>query len=125
MKLNRFSFAVFATFIGGCEAHPTPMVEDASKDAEPTTGGQCSTTSDCDARHFCGFERTLGCAATGVCVVVPSSQASCGYAPVCDCDGKSWGSACPQNGYDSIRIAHMGECDDGGVDAAADAQADR
>jgi hypothetical protein len=101
------------------------MVEDASADAEPSAEGRCSTTSDCDAQHFCGFQRVLGCAAIGVCVLVPPSQASCGYAPVCDCDGKTWGSACPQNGYEYIRIAHMGECEDGGVDAAADAQADR
>jgi hypothetical protein len=116
---------MLAAFLGGCAAHPTSLVGDASADAEPSVGGRCATTSDCDAQHFCGFQRALGCAAIGVCVLVPPSQASCGYAPVCDCDGKTWGSACPQNGYEYIRVAHMGECEDGGADAAADAQADR
>lgn len=72
-----------------------------------SSGGRaCATSADCGAGGFC---KTATCgAAEGVCEVVEEACFDI-YAPVCGCDGVTYGNACYATGA-RANWAYAGEC---------------
>jgi hypothetical protein len=106
---------------GECEGD---VEEDAGVDPGPESDAACGTPSrqcggiaglPCDEGQFCNLEPTaggLGCDvadATGVCQPIPE-LCTREYAPVCGCDGNTYGNACTAHGS-GVSVAHPGECE--------------
>jgi hypothetical protein len=70
------------------------------------TGGSCASSDDCGPRGFC---RKASCgAATGTCEAVVEACYDI-YAPVCGCDGTTYGNDCYAAGA-RANYAYAGEC---------------
>jgi len=95
-----FVISVFIVLLAGC----------GSSSSDTTSlGKQCESNSECESEQYCHFaEGDCGANAgecarrTEVCTMI--------YAPVCGCDGKTYGSDCGAAG-EGVSISKQGECE--------------
>ena len=76
--------------------------------------GVCGTRGgiQCGKDEYCQFDETCGATDRGgVCATKPQICTAI-YAPVCGCDGKTYGSACTAAGQ-GVSVAQEGECKSG------------
>lgn len=87
----------------------------ASKGECNVAGTGCDLAVSCPKGEYCNFPPEAECGAadgSGVCTKIPINTACTAiYAPVCGCDGKTYGSDCVAR-LAGISIAHTGECEE-------------
>lgn len=77
--------------------------------------GACSTVGACFSNLECGrgqYCAGTGCDTEGRCAAMPDACPEI-YAPVCGCDGNTYGNSC-EAGSAGVRVASVGECGSGG-----------
>ena len=120
--------------LGTCEAKPEmcPMVIDpvcgcnnktydnaclaANSGVNVDYKGNCEVQSGCTGNGMCGFDEYCvlePCeAATGLCAAKPQACPFV-WAPVCGCDGETYGNAC-EAAASGMSVDYLGQCGDGG-----------
>ena len=70
-------------------------------------GSRCNENADCESDLYC--EKPSGlCAADGTCEVRPDACPAV-EAPVCGCDGVTWGNSCIAAG-EGVSVKSIGPC---------------
>jgi hypothetical protein len=74
--------------------------------------GGCSSNDDCDPGEFCSFDAgTCDESPTdGECAPMPEACIQV-FAPVCGCDGQTYGNSCVASG-NGVNVDHTGPCND-------------
>ncbi len=92
------------TYGNSCDADEAG-VRVANDGACSSPGGSCESNAECVSSQYCAGE---GCHSVGYCQTIPQ-QCSGNLAPVCGCDGNTYGNAC-EAAKASERIASNGAC---------------
>jgi hypothetical protein len=73
----------------------------------PPAPGKCMKSSDCGKSQYCDVPTGM-CGSTGMCAKLPEG-CDLLYAPVCGCDGKTYGNDCSAK-MSGATVAHVGAC---------------
>ena len=111
MRIVRHCFAVITLMLAGCGATPPQATEGAVRDVA-VVGKTCGGVAglECETGYRCAMEIDR-CDVTddvGVCKPKPEI-CTMEYAPVCGCDGKTYGNKCQAEAADA-KVMKVGEC---------------
>ena len=103
------------TYSSDCVAAGAGVSVAAQGECKTGGGTVCGARAGdtCAKGEYCAFAPSALCGradATGICTKIPTDQACLAlYAPVCGCDGKTYGNDCTAT-LAGVSIDHQGEC---------------
>jgi len=101
------------TYGNSCSASAAGTSVAANGECEPA-GKACGEVGNCADDEYCNYPLSANCGradAPGVCTKIPVGAAcTAQYAPVCGCDGKTYGNDCEAT-VAGVSIASKGECE--------------